>query len=132
MATLLVENPILDGVSAAQRFQSRIPPASARRESLIRSLALIPQSTSRVLAFNVNTIADSKSTPLSKILLTQWYLAKGYSGNVLFARVIEAELNKRGLLQALHDAAARIAGKPWPEIVANPSYYSQALYAATC
>ena len=132
MATLLVENPVLDGVSAVQRFQSRIPPGVPHRDSLIRSLALIPQCDTRVLAFNVNTVADSKSTPLPRILLSQWYMSKGYSGNVLFARVIEAELDKRGQLQALHDAAARIAGKSWPQIVANPSYYAQALYAATC
>ena len=132
MATLLVENPVLDGVSAVQRFQSRISPSAVHRESIIRSLARVPQCDSRVLAFNVNTVADSKSTPLPRILLSQWYMSKGYSGNVLYARVIEAELDKRGQLQALHDAAARIAGKPWSEIVNNPSFYKQALYRAAC
>jgi len=53
MATLLIENPVLDGVSAAQRFQSRIPPAAVHRESLIRSLALIPQCNSRGSRFSM-------------------------------------------------------------------------------
>jgi len=132
IATLLVENQILEGVPAIQRFESRIPAHSERRSSLIRNLARIPQCDSRVLAFNLNTLADSKVTPLPRVLLTQWYVSKGYGGNLLYARVIEAELDKRGKLDTLHEAVSRIAGKPWADIVRNLGFYSKALYQAAC
>jgi hypothetical protein len=132
IATLLVENQILEGVPAIQRFESRIPAHSERRSSLIRNLARIPQCDSRVLAFNLNTLADSKVTPLPRVLLTQWYVSKGYGGNLLYARVIEAELDKRGKLETLHEAVSRIAGKPWADIVRNLGFYSKALYQAAC
>ena len=99
---------------------------------MIRSLARVPQCNSRVLAFNLNTLADSKVTPLPRILLSQWYVAKGYGGNILYARVIESEVDKRGKLEALHEAVSRISGKPWSEIVRNLGFYSKALYGAAC
>ena len=132
IATLLVENPVLDGVTAAKRFESRIPPDSDRRSALIRNLARVPQCDSRILAFNLNTLADSKATPLPRILLSQWYIAKGYGGNVLYARVIESEVDKRGKLKELHEAVSKASGKPWAEIVHNLGFYSKALYQAAC
>ena len=132
IATLLVENPLLGGVTAAKRFESRIPSDSDRRSALIRNLARVPQCDSRVLAFNLNTLADSKVTPLPRILLSQWYITKGYGGNVLYARIIESEVDKRGKLKALHEAVSRISGKPWPEIVRNLGFYSKALYEGAC
>jgi hypothetical protein len=132
IATLLVENPVLEGVTAAKRFESRIPSDSDHRSSLIRNLTRVPQCNSRVLAFNLNTLADSKVTPLPRILLSQWYIAKGYGGNLLYARVIESEIDKRGKLNALHEAVSRISGKPWAEIVRNLGFYSKALYQGAC
>src|SRR5207249_3825471 len=80
--------------------------------------------------FNLNTLADSKSTPLAKLLLSQFYQSKGYGGNFIYARVIEAELDKRGKLVALHRAAERLANRPWAEMQKNLGFYSQPLYQA--
>ena len=59
-------------------------------------------------------------------------MSKGYGGNFIYARVIEAELDKRGLLADLHATAERLAKKPWADIQKNPSFYSKALYQAAC
>ncbi|MGE0683039.1 MAG: BREX system P-loop protein BrxC [Candidatus Binatia bacterium] len=129
---LLVENRLLDGISASKRFESRIPSNAPRRESLLRALARLPHCDSRILAFNINTLADSKATPLPRLLLSQFYLSKGYGANFLYARVIEAELDKRGKLDALHTAAERLAKKPWAEMQKNLGFYARPLYQAAC
>ncbi|NPV28413.1 MAG: BREX system P-loop protein BrxC [Firmicutes bacterium] len=129
---LLVENRTLVGHSAAQRFEARIPPGAPRRDSILRSLARLERCSSRVLAFNINTLADSKATPLPRLLLSQYYLSKGYSSNLVYARVIEAELDKRGQLSELHTAVERRVGKPWPEVQQNLNFYARHLYAAAC
>ena len=85
-----------------------------------------------MLAFNLNTLADSKSRPLASLLLSQYYLSRGYSGNLIYARVIEAELDKQGKLAALHQAVETRAKKPWGEIQKNLSFYRTHLYAAAC
>lgn len=130
--SLLAGNPVLEGVSACQRFESRIPHDAPNRSSLLRSLSRVPQCDTDVLAFNLNTLADSKNRPLPSLLLSQYYLSLGYSGNLLYARVIEAELDKRGKLDALHSAVESRAKKPWAEIQKNLSFYRTHLYAAAC
>ena len=130
--SLLVENPELDGISADKRFESRIPIQSSSRSSIQRSLTQIGYCDTQALAFNINTLADSKKTPLPRLLLSQYYLSKGYGANLLYARVIEAELDKRGKLVDLHNAAERIAKKSWADIQNNPTFFSRALYQATC
>ena len=130
IAALLIENRTLEGIPAIERFERRIPADAPRRESLLRSLSRIPQCDAQVLAFNLNTLADSKTTPLARLLLSQFYLSKGYGANFLYARVIEAELDKRGKLQELHAAAERAAKKPWADIQKNISVYAKPLYQA--
>lgn len=132
MAALLAENRTLDGVSAAKRFEARVPAQAPRRESISRSLFRLPQCDSQVLAFNLNTLADSKVTPLPRLLLSQYYLSKGYGSNFLYARVIEAELDKRGKLPDLHAAVERLANRPWADVQRNPTFYARALYQAAC
>ena len=86
--SLLVENPNLDGVSADKRFESRLPVDSSSRKSILRSLSQLGYCDTQALAFNINTLADSKKTPLPRLLLSQYYLSKGYGANLLYARVI--------------------------------------------
>ena len=85
-----------------------------------------------MLAFNLNTLADSRSRPLPALLLSQYYLSCGYSANLIYARVIEAELDKQGKLSALHSAVEKRAKKPWAEIQKNLSFYRTHLYNAAC
>jgi hypothetical protein len=132
IAALLIENRNLEGVAAAKRFEARVPSQATHRDSILRSLSVVPQCRSQVLAFNLNTLADSKVTPLPRLLLSQYYLSKGYGGNFIYARVIEAELDKRGVLADLHAIAERLARKPWAEIQKNLGFYSKALYQAAC
>jgi|GEM_PF-4182908 len=132
IVSLLAGNPTLEGVSASKRFDSRIPHDAPRRSSILRSLSRVAQCATDVLAFNVNTLADSKSRPLPSLLLSQYYLSCGYSGNLIYARVIQAELDKHGKLAALHQAVETRAKRPWSEIQKNLSFYRTHLYAAAC
>ena len=129
---LLAENCMLDGVPACKRFEARVPSDAPHRGSIVRSLGRMDQCGTQVLAFNLNTLSDSRTRPLASLLLSQYYLARGYSGNLLYARVIEAELDQQGKLPALHAAVEVHAKKPWANIQKNPSHYRKALYAAAC
>lgn len=130
--SLLAGNPSLEGIRAAQRFESRVPNDAPRRASILRSLTRISQCDTDVLAFNLNSLADSKSRPLAGLLLSQYYLSQGYSANLLYARVIEAELDNRGKLKELHAAVERRANKPWADLQKNLAFYRTHLYAAAC
>jgi len=90
------------------------------------------QCDTDVLAFNLNTLADSKTRPLPSLLLSQYYLSCGYSSNLIYARVIEAELDKQGKLPALHKAVEERSKKRWADIQRNLSFYSRHLYDAAC
>ena len=130
--SLVAGNPILEGVPASKRFESRVPHDAPRRASIVRSLSRVGHCETSVLAFNLNTLADSRSRPLAALLLSQYYLSCGYSSNLIYARVIEAELDKRGKLAALHAAVEARAKKPWAEIQQNLSFFRTHLYAAAC
>ncbi len=90
----------------------------------------MPWCESKVLAFNLNTLVDRADTPLARLLLSQYYQYRGYSQNVLYAGVIERELDRRGKLAALHEEAEKAAGRPWADIQRNPAFYAKALYSA--
>jgi len=128
IAALLIENRKLEGLAASKRFETRIPPSAPRREAILRSLSRLPTCHTRILGFNLNTIADSKNTPLPRLLLSQFYQSKGYGANFLYAKVIEAELDNSGKLEDLHLAVSRLAKKPWAEIQNNLTFYARALY----
>jgi len=130
--SLLAGNPTLEGVAASKRFESRIPHDAPRRASILRSLSRIGNCETDVLAFNLNTLTDSRSRPLPGLLLSQYYLSCGYSANLIYARVIEAELDKQGKLPALHAAVEARAKKPWADIQKNLSFYRTHLYSAAC
>ena len=108
------------------------PPLAGHRTAIVRHLGSLHQCDSRVLAFNINTISDRRKTPLPQLLLSQFYQAKGYSSNFLYARVIEAELDKHGKLAELHAATERLAQKPWADIQKNLTFFANALYQAAC
>jgi hypothetical protein len=129
---MLAENRSLQGHTAAKRFEGRVPSAAPQRTSILRNLGRIDQCSTRVLAFNLNTLVDSKTTPLPRLLLSQYYQSRGYSANLLYARVIEQELDRRGKLEALHTEVAALAGRSWSDIQKNPGFYSKHLYGAAC
>jgi hypothetical protein len=132
IAALLIENRNLEGTSATKIFETRIPSESTYRNSIIRNLGRINQCYTSVLAFNINGITDDKNTPLAKLLLSQYYLSKGYSQNLVYARVIESELDKQGKLAQLHHRIEELAKKSWKNIQNNLSFYSKHLYQAAC
>lgn len=129
---LLVENRSLQGNSACERFAARVPHDAPRRAAILRSLARMEQCETQVLAFNLNSLVGGKDQPLPGLLLSQYYLAQGYSNNLIYARVIEAELDKQGKLDALHAAVEARARKPWTEIQRNLAFYRRYLYEAVC
>jgi hypothetical protein len=129
---LLAENRTLQGHSVSKRFEGRVPAAAPLRGSILRNLGRIDQCGTRVLAFNLNTLVDSKTTPLPRLLLSQYYQSRGYSSNLLYARVIEQEIDRRGKLDALHKEVAALADRPWSDIQKNPGFYSKHLYRAAC
>ncbi|MBK9096491.1 MAG: hypothetical protein IPM84_27785 [Anaerolineae bacterium] len=129
---LLAENRKLEGVVACDRFAARVPSDAPRRKAILRSLSRMDQCQTQVLAFNLNTLTDGKGRPLPGLLLSQYYLSLGYSANLIYARVIEAELDRQGRLADLHAAVERRAKKPWADVERNLSFYRIHLYAAAC
>jgi hypothetical protein len=129
---LAVENRMLIGERASRRLMARVPHDSIRRKEIERAASGIDKCDTRVLAFNLNTLVDSKSTPLSKLLLSQHYQTLGYSSNILYARVIERELDRHGRLELLHRAAETRANKSWAEIQSNLTFNQRAIYEAAC
>ena len=69
---------------------------------------------------------------MPRLLLSQYYMSKGYGSNFIYARVIEAELDKRGELADLHASVERLAKKPWADIQKNLGFYAKRLYQAAC
>ncbi|MBI2479954.1 MAG: hypothetical protein HYV60_15380, partial [Planctomycetia bacterium] len=67
---LLAGNRKLEGVSACERFKVRLPETADRKKSIERSLDRMNQCDTDVLAFNLNTLADSKARPLPSLLLS--------------------------------------------------------------
>ena len=129
---LLANNRPLAGPSACERFAARIPADAPRATSIKRSLSRMGQCATSILAFNLNTLTDSKHRALPSLLLSQYYQSLGYGGNLLYARVIEAGLDRQGKLDELHAAVERRAKKKWSEIQRNLSFYRSHLYAAAC
>lgn len=125
-------NRTLEGIPATKRFNARIPQSAERKKSIERSLSLLDNCATTVLAFNLNTLTDSRSTPLPTLLLSQYYLSKGYSSNYIFAKVIEAELDKLHKLNAFHQEVENRSGKSWVSIQSNPNFYRKHLYGAVC
>jgi hypothetical protein len=66
------------------------------------------------------------------MLLSQYYLSRGYCSNFIYARVIEAELDRQDKLQDLHSAVEKRSGKTWEYIRHNPTYFSKPLFEAAC
>jgi hypothetical protein len=130
--SLIVENRTLLGVAAAERFEARVPPSGARHASIRRNLGRVGQCSSTVLAFNINSLSDSRTTPLPRLLLQQYYESRGYCTNALYAGVIEREMDRRGRLNDLHVAVERLVDRPWAEVRRNPAFYEKALYEAAC
>lgn len=130
--SLISANPVLAGHPVAKRFAGRVPATAPRRDSILRSLSRVSHASTRVLAFNLNTLVDSKKTELPRLLLSQYFQSRGYSSNVYFARVIEQELDRRGKLGELHREVEVLADRPWADIRKNPNYYAKHLYQAAC
>lgn len=129
---LLAQNRKLAGVSACDRFRARVPQDSALRKSLDASLDRMNQHATDVLGFNLNTVDDAHKHSLPGLLLSQYYQSLGYSTNLVYARVIEAELDRRGKLADLHNAVEARTNKRWADICRNLAFYSRHLYAAAC
>jgi hypothetical protein len=132
MLAQVTANRTLDGMTATKRFNARVPSSAERKKSIERSLSLLDNCATTILAFNLNTLTDSRSTPLPTLLLSQYYLSKGYSSNYIFAKVIEAELDKLHKLSAFHQEVEKRSGKAWGNIQANPNFYRKHLYGAVC
>ena len=129
---LLAQNRKLEGVSACERFAARVPSDSPRHGSIVRSLQRMGQCDTQLLAFNLNSLQDGRNTGLPSLLLSQYYMFRGYSGNRIYARVIEAELDRQGKLPALHAAVERRANQAWDEVQRNLAFYRKHLYDAAC
>lgn len=130
--SLLIENRSLEGVPATERFKSRVSSSSHRHDALIRHLSRISQCNTNVIAFNINTLTGSKETPLPLLLLSQYYISKGYSSNHIFAQVIESELDSGGKLDEFHSAVEKLTNQSWQKIRFKSGYYTKDLYKAVC
>ena len=94
--SLLAGNPMLVGSAASKRFESRVPFDAPRRASIIRSLSRLSQCDTDVLAFNLNTLADSKS----RLVVRFSQLDKG-TGQLVFLEHVKAAI-RGGIVAAQH------------------------------
>ncbi len=129
--SLLAGNRDLEGSTACKRFAARVPSDSTHKGSIERSLSRMGQCGTGVLAFNLNGLAD-RNRPLPQLLLSEYYKSRGYGGNLIYAKVIEAQLDKEHKLEALHQAVEARTGKKWAEIRSNLAFFRRALYEAAC
>ena len=127
---LLTENRSIEGITACERFESRLPPDGPRTSSILRSLKRMDQCNTSILAFNLNTLSSSRTRELPELLLSQYYLSRGYCNNLTYARVIEAELDRQGKIDDLHAAFERLSRKKWADIRDNPTFFRKHLFAA--
>jgi hypothetical protein len=88
------------------------------------------QCNTSILAFNLNTLSSSRTRELPELLLSQYYLSRGYCNNLTYARVIEAELDRQGKIDDLHAAFERLSRKKWADIRDNPTFFRKHLFAA--
>lgn len=129
---LLTENRQVQGFETVELFKSRLDPDSIRTNSIKRHLSRMNQCDAQVMAFNINSLTDSKSTHLARILLSQFYMSKGYSSNLLYASVIESELDKLGKLSDLYSKIEENTGRNWEDIKTNLSFYQKQVNQAVC
>jgi len=132
MMALVTENRDLGGTSAADRFNARVPNSAPKKKSIGSNLSLLRNCNTRVLAFNLNTLTDSRNAELPKLLLSQYYQSRGYGRNYIFARVIESGLDKLGKLPLLHQEIENRTGKSWHDIQSNIVINPKHLYQAVC
>jgi len=129
---LLTENRQIQGINAVELFPSRLDPDSIRTGSIKRHLSRMKQCDTQVMAFNINSLTDSKTTHLARLLLSQFHQSKGYSSNLLYSSVIESELDKRGKLLDLYSKIEEKTGRDWEDIRTNLSFYQRQLNQAIC
>lgn len=128
----VAENRLLDNVKSSVRFEKRVPESSQRNKSIKRSLSLLEQCNTKVLGFNLNTIADARDSNLAKLLLSQYYKSKGFGNNVIFAKVFESELEKINKIKAFYQSIKDITGKNWDDIKNNQNFYKKKIYQSVC
>ena len=126
---LALANRRLGARPAAELLLERVAPSARRRGRLGASVARLGEVSTATLALNLAEAAG-RSHSLGELLLGAYYRSRGYGDNLLYARVIEAELDRRGKLAELHGAVAACAGRAWSEIRGNLSFYSEALCRA--
>jgi hypothetical protein len=115
---------------AAELLLERVAPSARRHRRLGESVARLAEVSTVTLALNLAEVAAGRSRSLGELLLGAYYRSRGYGDNLLYAQVIEAELDRRGKLAELHRAVAACAGRAWSEICGNLSFYTEALCRA--
>ena len=129
---LLIQNREIDHISAIKRFDTRLDKNSPYSGSIQRHLSRIPDIHSDIYAYNINTLVGNNDNHLAQLLLSHYYQNKGYSSNIIYAHVIERELDKQGKITDLHHAIEEFSGKSWNDIRANPTFYRRSFYQAAC
>ncbi|GAF83723.1 unnamed protein product, partial [marine sediment metagenome] len=129
---LVTENRQVQGIDAVKLFESRLDPDSSRTGSIKRHLSRMSQCDTHVMAFNINSLTDSKTSHLPRILLSQFYQSKGYSSNLLYASVIESEFDKLGKLSDLYSKIEEKTSSSWEDIRTNLSFYQRQVNQAVC
>ena len=128
----VAENRLLDNIKSSDRFEKRVPESSSKKGSIKRSLSLLGQCKTKVLGFNLNTITDSKVSPLAKLLISQYYQSKGFGNNIIFAKVFENELSRINKLNEFHNSIQKLTGKTWENIKNNQNFYRRPIFKSVC
>ena len=132
IAALVAQNLVLDGVPACKRFEARIPSDAPHRASIVRSLGRMDQCATQVLAFNLNTLADSRTPSAGQPAALAVLPGVRLQRQPDLCPRDRSRIGQAGQTAALHAAVEARAKKPWADIQKNLTFYRTHLYAAAC
>lgn len=112
----LLENPVVNGASAAGRFISRLPDGP-RRDRFAAALRELGSSFSfQTIPFQVKAEEDALNrSSISEVMYRQFLAHRGLS-RTLWVGALELELMRRGEYETFCQAIADLEGLPWPEV----------------
>ncbi len=121
----------IDGQRVQDLFLNRLPSSSPDRADLQRFLAICERKiATAVVGGNLHAEQATAGDRLALITFKLFARAQGYTHSWPLAWTVEYQIDRRGRSHDFRQRAEEIAGQPWDEIVADTSYYTDALYQA--
>ncbi len=127
----LLENSDLHGQTMQDVFLSRLPATSADRATIERLLTIIRRKlTTTVVGGNLHAMQANRDDSLALIVFRLFAEQRNFTKNWPFAWAIEYQIDERGKTADFRERVEDRTGELWNEIVRDPEFYLEHLYAA--